>query len=223
MHVAHPNRAARQFSGLRDDLYSRRSSQQKGLISVISALILVPCFLLGENNNKLVSPRRFEETFNSALSFFGVGEDALPDITHNNSYVRMTDSSFQTHPVTEMPLLVCTIHNEPQSCDWCLFPLISFICSSRLGGAVFQGQWITHPRQGEDTHIYYGFRDTDRKFWNVLDRGRGTVRGLLDWIETDLVPHCAVPALNIIRSAEQPRCYPKYVWWLVCKISSDNN
>lgn len=91
-----------------------------------------------------MSPKSIKETINTALVW-----DIPPDITHNNSYVCMTDSSFQTHPVTEMSLLVCTIHNEPWGCDWCLFPLISFICSSRLGGAMFQGQWITHPRQGK--------------------------------------------------------------------------
>lgn len=77
-------------------------------------------------------------------------KDDPPDITHDNSCVCVsTDSGFQTHPATAMPLLVCRRHNEPSSCDWCLFPLISFICSWRLGGAVFQGQWITHPRQGK--------------------------------------------------------------------------
>lgn len=42
MHVAHPNRAACQFSVILDELYCRRSFQQKRLISLISALILVP-------------------------------------------------------------------------------------------------------------------------------------------------------------------------------------
>lgn len=41
MHVAHPNRAACQFSVISDELYCRRSFQQKRLISLISSLILV--------------------------------------------------------------------------------------------------------------------------------------------------------------------------------------
>lgn len=89
-------------------------------------------------------PKNIDETIDTALAW-----DIPPDITHNNSYMCMTDSSFQTLPVAEMPLLVCTTHNKPYNCDWCLFPLISFICSWRLGGAVFQGQWITRPRQGK--------------------------------------------------------------------------
>ena len=85
-----------------------------------------------------------------------------PHITHNNRYLCVADSSFKTHQETEMPHLVCTMHNESSGHDWCLILLISFICSSHLCGAVFQGQWIKHPREAKKC-IYYCFRDSDRK------------------------------------------------------------
>lgn len=55
-----------------------------------------------------------------------------------------------------MPHLVCTMHNESSGHDWCLIPLISFICSSRLDGAVFQGQWIKHPREAKKCTFIMG-------------------------------------------------------------------
>lgn len=150
MHAAHPNRVLRQFSVLLDELYCQRSFQNHSHFYDLFFLCVLFTFSLERRINAAL-PRMQKGNIQCSSHNLRVWDLPL-DITHNNSYVCTDDSSFQTHPLTGMPLLVFTVHSRAQQSDWFLFPLINFISCSRLGGAVFQRQWIIHPRQGK-THI----------------------------------------------------------------------